>query len=110
MGIIETFKSMPYAVDFIKAALNKGVGAYGSALEAIFQISKVTVELLSPGYGETDGLLGYKQCTLLKSDENRIVNIRIYDTGSKLQISPAVSSNCDTVWKLTTIPWSSNSI
>lgn len=109
-GIIEAFNSIPYSVEFIKKALKKGLGAYGAALEAIFQISKVTVELLSPGFEKSDGLLGYKQCTLLKGDENRIVNIRIYDTSSKLQISPADSSNCDTVWKLTTFPWSSTDI
>ncbi|RMZ70762.1 hypothetical protein GMOD_00000897 [Pyrenophora seminiperda CCB06] len=92
-----------------KAILKFGTGG-PKATDAVSLLAKFAVEALTPGLEKTKGLLGYKQCTLYSDDQNRIVNIRIYDTGYKLQISPADSSNCDTVWKLTTVPWSTAGI
>lgn len=107
-GIINAFQSLPYGLDFIKQALKMGLGPVKNVIEAACRISQVVVDLLGPMYEQSGGLVGYKQCTLLKGDADRIVNIRIYDANSKLQISPADSSNCDTVWKLRIIPWSPN--
>lgn len=104
-GIITSFQSIPFSVDFIKRALKMGAGPAGNALEAIFQVSKVVVELLQPGYAATSGLVGYKQCALFGSDADKVVSIRIWDSGNGVQISPKSSSNCDTVWKLRTLPW-----
>jgi hypothetical protein len=76
-----------------------------------FQFAKAAagVIMAKPKEAGNKNLVGFKQCTLTRGDQDDIVDIRIYDK-EELQISPADSSNCDTVWKLVTVPWNPNGL